>query len=244
VLTRTCGVARRCDGGGGSVGGDPRESDLQAFVLVAVLATAVLLVGGTEAVAQSSQDRDREHFSGFYLGMSVGSQNLFGRAFIDGIDVLAQDRRRVIEFSAGIRRQFLGDHLLAGVEVQYGLTDGNLMYFDPPSQSAVSYENLSQRGFGLTLGYAGGPGGKVAIYSYLFATDRIFDVSIVDPNGPSAQTDAQSFLQYGLGAEVRISGSWHIDASVGRQFVDSSDLVTNIELDKMLDLTVGFVHQF
>ena len=219
-------------------------SGSRRFVLAAALATTVVLIGVAHAAAQSAPEGDRRYFSGFYMGMNIGSQNLFGGAFISGVDVLAQERRRVIEFSAGLRRQFLGDHVFAGAEVQYGLTDGNLMHFDPPSQSDVSYENLSQRGFGLTFEVAGGPGGAVALYSYTRATDRVFEISVVDPGGSYAQTDGQSFLQYGVGAEVRISGSWHVDASVGRQLVDFGDLVTNIELEKKMDLTVGFVHQF
>ena len=186
------------EGDGRTDGVRPQVGSLQPFVLAATLATTVLLIGVAGASAQSAPDGDRRHFSGFHLGMNVGSQNLFGGAFIDGIDVLAQERRRVIEFSAGLRRQFLGDHLLVGAEVQYGLTDGDLMHFDAPSQSDVSYENLSQRGFGLTLGYAGGPGGNVAIYSYAYATDRNFEISVVDPNGSYGQTDGQSFLQYGF----------------------------------------------
>ena len=220
----------------GSYGGNPRW----CVSLTALTVTLMLAAG---ASAQSTPNEDRKHFSGVYLGANLGSQNLFGGAFINDIDVLAQDSRRVIVFSGGVRHQFFGDRLLAGAEIQYGLTDGNLTHFDPPSQSNVSYENNSQTGFGLTFGYSGGSGNNVAIFSYAFAIDRSFEIGIVDPANSYGQTDGQSFLQYGLGAEVSVLDSWHVRALVGRQIVDFGDLVTNIELEKKFDLTLGVAYQ-
>ncbi len=214
------------------------------LIRAATLTVAALFVGLTQTSAQLAPGGNQKHFSGPYFSTNVGSQNLFGGAFINNIDVLTQDRRRVVEVSAGVRGQLLGDQLLIGAEVQYGLTDGDLMHFDAPSQSDVSYQNNSQRGFGLTLGYVGGPKANFAIFSYAFATDRSFEISIQDANGSYRQTDGQSFLQYGLGVEARVSGSWHVDASVGRQYFEFGDLVTNVELEQKLDLTVGVTYQF
>ena len=214
------------------------------MVVVAVAIATLLLAEAGGASAQSRPNEDGPHFGGLYVGASVGPQNFFGGALINGIDVLAQGSRQVIEFSAGFRVQVLGDHLLAGAQVQYGLTNGDLTRFDPPSQSDVSYENGTQSGFGLTFGYVGGPSGILAVFAYGFATDRSFDIRVVDLNGSYRQWDGQSFLQYGLGAEVRVLGSWHVGASGGRQVVDFGDPVTNIELEKRFDLRARIVYQF
>ena len=105
------------------------------YVSLATLSATIMLAVAAGASAQSMPDEDPRHFSGVYFGGNLGSQNLFGGAFINEIDVLTQDRRTVVALSGGVRGQFFDDRLLAGAEVQYGLTDGNLTYLDPPSQS-------------------------------------------------------------------------------------------------------------
>ena len=62
------------------------------LITAAACSVALLSVGVPGSAAQSTFDRDRQHFSGFSVGMNVGSQKLFGGAVIDGIDVLTMCR--------------------------------------------------------------------------------------------------------------------------------------------------------
>jgi len=57
-----------------------------------------------------------EMFDGFYLGSSIGSQNIFGGAFINNLDFLTQKSGFVLELVSGYRRQFLKNRLLVGFE--------------------------------------------------------------------------------------------------------------------------------
>ncbi len=218
-----------------------RQSRVPRRELIACL---LALSGASTAAAQSSSDPEVKHFTGLYLATALSSQNIFGGALINDIDVLAQDRGLVVVFAAGLRGQFLNDHVLVGVEFQYGRTSGDLTHFDPPSQSAVSYENTAQTGFGLTFGWVGGPGNKLAIFSYALSTERTFDIDIVDPVNTYSQIDGQRFLQYGLATEVNFSGSWSFRASVGRQYNDYGELVTNVDLERKPDLALGVVFGF
>ena len=222
-----------------------RHCRYHRVVATASIAAALLFVQVAPASAQSTPNGDRKRFTGVYVGASGGSQNIFGGgAFINEIDVLTQDRRMVAVFSAGLRGQLLDDRLFVGGEVQYGRTDGDLTYFDPPSQSHVSYANDSQTGFGITVGYAAGARRSVAVFAYAFAIDRTFDIAIVDPSFSYTQTDGQSFLQYGLGVEIPVYGALIVRATGGRSYMEFGDLVTNIEVEKMFEFNAGIVYQF
>ncbi len=194
----------------------------------------------TMAIAQ----QEAKSFDGFYLGANVGSQNLFGGSFVDGVDVLAQESRFVAEFAAGFRKQFLKNRLLAGVEFQFGFTDGNLMHIDPEKQLEIHYKNNTQSGIGLTEGVALGKHRNIMAFAYGNETTRKFDVTITDQFGPYKQKDEQGMLKYGIGLEMPVYKKMNIRATIGGLRVDFGDQVTNINVEDKLDATFGIIYQF
>ncbi len=111
-------------------------------------------------------------FDGLYLGVSTGYQNIFGGSFVNGVDVLAQDTRKVWEIPIGYRKQFIKGRYLLGLEYSFGFTDGNLMHTDDINQLEITYENDSQSGFGGIGGITIGRKRSLLIYGYLNETSR------------------------------------------------------------------------
>lgn len=184
------------------------------------------------------------HFDGLYLGANAGSQNLFGGSFVDGTDVLAQESRFVAELFTGFRKQFLKGRLLAGLEVQIGFTDGDLMHYDPDKSLKINYRNSFQSGYGLTLGAVLLKDKNLLAYIYAFETERKFDVTIREGAATYRQKDEQGMLKYGLGLEARVWRGLHARATLGRLRVDFGDLKTNINVEDKWDVTLGVVYQF
>jgi len=193
---------------------------------------------------ETEKSKTNKLFDGFYLGMSFGSQNIFGGAFIDNLDVLSQKNGFVAEFSSGYRRQLLNDRLLIGLELQFGITDGDLEQVDNRNQMKINYESNSQFGYGINLGVTLGKKKNVLAYTYGSITKRNFDITIVDINGSSfTQEDGQRFLRYGIGLEIPIYKKFNIKAAVGGVNVDY-DEDTNMDVDRNIDYNLGVVYQF
>ena len=185
------------------------------------------------------------YFNGPYLGINIGSQNIFGGALIDDLDVLGQKSGLVVEFTPGFRKQMANDRLVLGVEFQVGITDGNLAQTDVRNQMKINYENSSQFGYGLNVGTTFGKKRAILLSSYAYVTKRNFDIAITQVTGPSfTQKDGQRFLRYGIAIETPIYKRIHIKASIGRVYVDYEDLETNIEVDDKWDITLGAIYQF
>ena len=209
-----------------------------------LLAVTCLVVSPVLVSAQPDPDGRARYFSGAFVGASLGSQNIFSGARINEIDVLAQDSRRVIEVSVGLRHQLAGTRLLVGAEVQYGFTNGDLAHDDTPSQSTVTYANNTQSGVGLTAGYVAGTQANVALFGFVSSTNRTFEIDISDATQSYQQEDQERFLRYGLGVEARLFGSWHAEASIGLQTLDFDDEITNVDLERKVDLAFGVTFQF
>lgn len=194
--------------------------------------------------AKPKTDSIPRHFDGIYVGMSAGSQNLFGGSFVNGVDVLAQDSRFVTELYAGFRKQFLKRRFLAGIEFQIGFTDGNLKHSEPAKPLFITYKNSFQSGLGLTLGVALGKQRRFLLFAYGNETTRKFDVKISEQNGSYTQQDEQGMLRYGIGLEMQIYKVLNIRASTGRYRVDFGELITNIDVEDKMDFMLGVICQF
>jgi hypothetical protein len=186
----------------------------------------------------------QRRFDGFYLGANAGSQNLFGGSFVDGVDVLAQDSRFVAELFTGFRKQFLKGRLVAGAELQFGFTDGDLLHQDFANSLTIKYKNNFQNGYGLTLGGVFLKEKSLLAYAYAFETERKFDVSVHQDGGSFKQKDEQGMLRYGLGLETIIWRGLRFRSTLGRLRVDFGNLKTNIRVDDKWDFTAGVVWQF
>lgn len=194
---------------------------------------------------QAQEDVDNERFDGMYLGSSVGIQNIFGGALIDELDLLAQKSGFVFETSLGYRKQFANERLLAGVELQFGFTNGDLTETDLRNQSSVTYQNSSQGGYGLMIGGVLGKSMRLLVFSYLNNTRRNFDIQITPvAGGAYMQEDGQVFTRYGIGAELPVWGRLHIKASFGAVMTDYGDLVASQSVNDKMDMNLGVSFQF
>ncbi len=191
-----------------------------------------------------AQDGEAKRFDGFYVATGLGFQNLFGGSFVQGVDILAQKSRFVVELSSGYRRQFSNNRWVAGVELSFGLTDGNLKHSEPANQLTISYKNGSQWGYGVTAGIAVGVQKKYLVFGYLNETTRNFDVTVVDAQGPFKQQDEQGMLKYGVGIEGVAHPKLSLRATIGRLRVDFGKQQTNINVEDKLDVMMGAVYQF
>lgn len=194
---------------------------------------------------QAQEASDDKKFDGIYLSSSVGIQNIFGGALIDELDLLAQKSGFVLETSLGYRRQFAKERMLVGVELQFGLTNGDLTETDIRNQSKVTYENSSQGGYGLTIGGILGKSRGLLVFGYLNNTRRNFDIEITETDGRAyTQKDGQVFIRYGIGAEFPVWRRFHIKASFGSVITDYGDLTISQSVDDKMDFNLGATFQF
>ena len=183
-------------------------------------------------------------FDGFYAGVEMGSQNIFGGSLIDGKDILVQKSGFVIDFYGGFRKQFLKDRLLAGVELLFGITNGDLMHSNPEEVLEIMYKNNTQFGYGLTLGVVVGKQKRFLIFAYGIETKRKFDVDVKQGIWQFSQTDKQGMLKYGLGLEAQVYKMINVRAKVGGLSVDFGGLETNIDVEDKMDVMFGVLFQF
>ncbi len=216
-----------------------RDKKDVAFALGLVLAGATIASG---ASAQDMEAPRNDVFSGPYVGVDVGSQNLFGGSLVGGVDMLAQESRAVVEFLGGWRWQF-DNGLVFGVEGQFGFTDGNLTLSDPANLLLITYENDAQYGYGATFGRAFGSQRDLLLFGYVFDTTREFDVTIQNAFGTFTQNDEQGFIRYGLGVEKQIHNGWIARASLGQVSADFTRQ-TNIDVEDKTDFTFAILYQF
>ncbi|MCE7994905.1 MAG: porin family protein [Roseivirga sp.] len=214
--------------------------------IVAFISLFLIMLCTDQVYAQDSVPEEHyRKFDGLYFGAGIGTQNIFGGAFINELDVLAQKQGFVLELSTGYRRQFLNDQLLVGLEFQYGITDGDLKAFDDRFDLDIFYSNNSQSGYGLTLGITPGVRKKYLIYTYAKITERSFEIEFTETNGTDHfQSDGQRFLQYGLGLELHLTKKLNLRTSFGRVDVDFGDMMTSQDVEDQFDINLGLVFQF
>jgi hypothetical protein len=216
---------------------------IKNIALRILVLTACFYWSGT-ASTNAQGVRANNSFDGFYLGVNGGFQNLFGGSFVDGVDVLAQESRFVLEFPIGFRKQFFKKRMVVGPEFQFGFTDGALAHSEPAKPLEIRYKNRTQWGLGLALGLAFGKQKDWLAFAYANETKRKFDVTITDKSGPYKQMDEQGMLKYGIGLEARLFRNLNARATFGGLRVDFGDLTTNIAVDDKPDFTLGAVWQF
>lgn len=208
---------------------------LRLFCLPLALAAACLV----PAAASAAPPADTA-FDGPYIGLELGRQNTIAGALVGGVDTLKQSVRSVAALNAGYRLR-LTNGLVAGLEVGYGLTDGDLSQQDPVNGLSIDYRNSTQIGYGGTFGYAWG---ETLLFAYLSEVKRSFDVTIHGPLGVGRQTDKQGLLRYGLGIERRLTDIVSVRATTGRSRADFGGRRTNIDPKHKIDVGLGVVAQF
>lgn len=205
----------------------------------------VLLSYIGNVMAQDDQKQERKYFDGLYFGVSMGTQNIFGGAYIDDLDLLAQKNGFVLEFFPGWRKQVFNDRVMIGFELQFGITDGDLKTNDPRYLWKVEYENSFQSGYGLSAGAVLGDKKKTLVYTYAKITNRSFDITFTEDTGfTHHQEDGQRFLRYGLGIERAIGEKINVSLMVGGVYVDYEDLITSQDVKDALDVNLVLVYQF
>ncbi len=198
-------------------------------------------IGNTSAQGENSS----KYFDGLYFGVSIGSQNIFGGAYIDDLDLLAQKNGFVLEFYPGFRKQIFDDRMMIGFELQFGFTDGGLTTNDPRYEWEVSYENNFQSGYGLSAGVVLGAKKNTLVYTYGKLTNRSFNISFTEDTGfTHHQEDGQRFLRYGLSIERQIREKLNVSLIIGGVYVDFGNLVTSQEVNDALDVNLALTYQF
>ena len=223
-----------------------KKNNNQSRFILRYLLAGLILFTYLPAFAQNEDNpiSSQKIFDGLYLGANIGSQNIFGGSNINGLDVLAQESRMVVDFSSGFRKQFLKNRFLFGIEVQFGLTDGTLKHSDQENQLEISYKNKTQYGIGITTGVTLGKHNNFLILAYLNETKRKFDVMIIESIYHYTQQDKQGILKYGIGVEARVYKRLNVRFTIGGLRVDFGDLETNIDVEDKLDVTLGVIHSF
>lgn len=210
------------------------------------LSIPLLVFTTSLAFAQNIEDEKLEgnkYFDGFHVGLDAGFQNIFGGAFINNVDVLAQESGLVLGISAGYRRQLVKDRLLIGAELQWAFSDGDLAQTHLDYQ--IIYKNQAQFGYGVNIGVVLGKRKKVLLFAYGKETKRDFDIAIVNIDGASfSQKDSQVFFRYGLGVEISLYKRFNLAGAIGGVKTDYGDVETNMDLDDKLDFNLRIVYQF
>ncbi|MCE7996229.1 MAG: hypothetical protein HEP71_29885 [Roseivirga sp.] len=196
-----------------------------------------------KAQADGTLSADSRKFEGLYIGINSGTQSIFSTATINELSVPGQSSRWTAEFLIAHRWQFLNNRIVFGLEVQVGLTDGNLdRTFNGLRQLEIHFSNNSQTGLGYTLGYVAGEKQNLLLYTYLYQTRRNFDISLKDDGRVIQwQRDIQTVLRFGLGLEYNLGKRFSTRLTVGSQ---SPDLNNDIDIEEVPELTLGFIYQF
>ncbi|WP_420583060.1 outer membrane protein [Reichenbachiella sp.] len=211
-----------------------KKAILTSFILLS-------LIGNAKAQGEDNN----KYFDGLYFGVSIGSQNIFGGAHIDDLDLLAQKNTFVLEVYPGFRKQLFNDRMMIGFELQFGFAAGDMTTYNPRYQWEVRYENSFQHGYGLSAGVVLGTKKNTLVYTYGRATNRSFDITFTEDTGfTHHQKDGQYFLRYGLGIERVIREKLNVSLMVGGIYVDFGDLVTSQKVNDAIDVNLGLVYQF
>ncbi|MEL7120134.1 MAG: outer membrane beta-barrel protein [Bacteroidota bacterium] len=185
---------------------------------------------------------NNRNYDGLYIGASIGAQNIFGGAFIDDLDIIAQKSGLALDVSVGIRQQILNDRIVVGAEFLYGFTDGDLQEIDVRNDINIDYLNSQQLGVGINLGYAFGPERNILVSVMLQQARRNFDISFLNLDGESAnQDDRQNFDRYGVMVEFPLLNKISLKANVSQVSVDFGDVEVSQDLKNQFDFNVGVI---
>lgn len=211
--------------------------------ILTLIACASILYSSAQPLPLRESDT-MKYFDGPYLGVDIGTQNVFGGSFVNDMDILAQESKVVTELSLGYRAQFLKDRLVAGLEFSVGFLDGSLEYNNEAEPLFIKYDNSFQSSFGINIGVVVGKHRRYMLFGYINETKRKFDVAIKQPPYNFTQRDKQGMLKYGIGLELLLMKRFNIKTTFGGLRVDFGDLKTNINVEDKYDFTFGINYQF
>ena len=197
---------------------------------------------GVFASAASLEAQDRA-FHGVYLGVEAALEDLIGGSLVDGIDVLAQDDRRVVSVMGGARYQASWG-LVIGAEGTIGVTDGDLAHTNPDGGLSVQYTNSRQTSLGAQVGYAFRTSTPVLLFAYASEVTRRFDVRVTRGAAEFDQTDEQGMLRYGIGAEIGVVHGLRVRARVGSGRADFGSAITNFAPEPTTQFGFAVVYHF
>jgi hypothetical protein len=210
-----------------------------------LLAALVLVAAGvhwsTPAYAQRAPGE--RAFTGIYLGAEAGRVNVIGGALVSGVDTLAQDSRTALTFFGGGRYEFPA-RIVAGVELAFGVEDGDLRLEDPSASLTVDYRNSTHVRYGGTVGVVLGAARRTLLFGYVSENTRTFDVTIQQAGQTILQEDEQGLLRYGGGIEQRLTSRLGFRATMGSSRADFGGRPTNIAVERPLELAAGLVVRF
>lgn len=211
---------------------------MKAFATV--FAAAVICVATTPERARGQ--RTAERYTGVFVGLDVGIQNLIGGSLVRGVDVLQQASRPVLTLTAGARYE-APFGTVVGFELGMGLTNGNMQRQEGSPPFNVDYRNRRQRHWNIILGQAFGAVRRTLLYGYLSEVTRTFNVTVNDGPDTFAQRDEQGLLRFGGGIERRVSDLWSFRAGMGSSHADFGGRQTNFTPERRLDASLGAVWQ-
>ncbi|MEQ9402853.1 MAG: outer membrane beta-barrel protein [Cyclobacteriaceae bacterium] len=204
----------------------------------------ILLLFLTLSIKAQELQNTQKRFQGLYAGASFGIQNIFGGAFIDDLDLLAQKSGFVFELLGGYRLQLLDRRFVLGAEYLYGFSNGDMNIRDPRYSFVVNYRNDHQIGLSLNLGYAFGESRDYLAYFMIGQGRRNFDISFMDLIGAShVQKDQQNFDRFGLGFEANISQQISTRVNASKIFVDYGELKVSQDVEDKLDVNLALIFQ-
>lgn len=203
----------------------------------AVVAVIGLVALGVAPAIVSAQPAA---FSGPYVAVEAGRQQVIGGSLVDGVDTLQEDARGVFSVSAGWRRA-LGP-VVIGADVGLGRFDGALTLRDDATATTVRYDTSSQWHWRLTGGLM--LGRRTLTYAYVSEVTRAFDVTITRGNASTAQQDEQGLLRFGGGLERRLGGPVHVFVTAGSSRANFGERRTNIKPGRRLEVSAGVAFQF
>lgn len=205
----------------------------------------ILIIIFTISNLTFAQDTKSRPFQGPYLGVSLGSQNIFGGAFLDDLDVLAQKSGFVLDILGGYRLQLLDERLVVGAEYLYGFTDGDLTYRDPRYGFKIDYQNDRQIGIAMNLGYAFGVERNYHAFIVIGQCRRKFEIDFMDNGGVIYnQKDEQNFERYGLGFEAKSFEKISLRISAAKISVDYGELELTQNVEDRFDFNAAVIFQF
>ena len=195
-------------------------------------------------IKAQEQNSTEKRFQGMYGGASFGIQNIFGGAYIDDLDVLAQKSGFAFELVGGYRLQLLKGRFVLGAEYQYGFTDGDLSVKDPRHSFMVNYENDRQISISLNVGYTLGKGHDYLVYLMLGQGRRNFDIFFTDQSGTTYhQEDQQNFDRVGLGFETKITHKFSTRMNASKILTDYGELEVSQDVEDKLDFNLALIFQ-
>lgn len=203
------------------------------------LATLLCALG---ASAQAAEAQVRP-FTGFYLGAESAQESIVGSGRVEGIDILAEDMRRVVGIAAGVRRQ-LSSGLVVGIEGTVATTDGAMALDNTSPAVSLEYETDRQNTIGGIVGYSPNIRPALLLFAYGSTVTRAFDVRVTRGTASARQDTTFKMRRYGVGLEARVAGQLHLRFRVGSRSADFDSAQADFMPGEKLEYGLAVFYQF